>query len=131
IPTRVPQIEVAVADNATVLVMRILSPLSTADRELLRGFAQQHGVHWLLQSGRPDELECLEGEPPQLWYALPDYDLRLAFRPSDFIQVNAAMNRRLIAHVLGLLELDADSRVLDLFCGLGNFTLPMARVARG
>ena len=130
IPTRVPQIEVAVADNATVLVMRILSPLSTADRQLLREFAQQHGVHWLLQAGRPDELEPLEGEIPALWYGLPDYDLRLTFLPADFIQVNASMNQLLIAQVLGLLELDADSQVLDLFCGLGNFTLPMARTAR-
>ncbi len=97
----------------------------------MREFAQQHDVHWLLQAGRPDELEPLEGEMPALWYALPDYGLRLAFQPADFVQVNAAMNQRLIAQVLGLLELDADSEVLDLFCGLGNFTLPMARTARG
>lgn len=131
IPTRVPQIEVAVADNATVLVMRILSPLSAADRQLLREFARQHAVLWLLQAGRPDDLEPLEGEIPALWYALQDYGLRLTFQPADFIQVNASMNQQLIAQVLGLLELDADSQVLDLFCGLGNFTLPMARTARG
>jgi 23S rRNA (uracil1939-C5)-methyltransferase len=130
IPTRIPQIEVAVADNATVLVLRTLSPLSVADRQLLLQFARQHDVHWLLQSGRPDELESLEGEAPQLWYGLPDYGLRLAFRPADFIQVNGAMNQRLIARVLELLGLDSESQVLDLFCGLGNFTLPMARTAR-
>jgi 23S rRNA (uracil1939-C5)-methyltransferase len=130
IPTRIPQIEVAAADNATVLVMRTLSPLSAEDRQLLREFARQHGVHWLLQAGRPDQLESLEGEAPQLWYALPEYDLRLSFKPADFIQVNGAMNQRLIAQVLELLALDADSQVLDLFCGLGNFTLPLARVTR-
>jgi len=130
IPMRIPQIEVAVADNATVLVMRTLSPLSAADRQLLQDFARQHDVHWLLQAGRPDQLESLQGEVPPLWYALPDYDLRLAFQPADFIQVNGAMNRRLIAQVLALLELDAQSQVLDLFCGLGNFTLPIARTAR-
>ena len=130
IPTRIPQVEVAVADNATVLVMRTLSPLAAEDRQLLREFEVQHGVRWLLQAGRPDQLEVLQGELPQLWYALPDYDLRLTFQPADFIQINGLMNQRLIAHVLGLLELDAQSEVLDLFCGLGNFTLPLARKAR-
>jgi 23S rRNA (uracil1939-C5)-methyltransferase len=130
IPTRIPQVEVAVADNATVLVMRTLSPLTAQDRQLLRDFETQHGVRWLLQAGRPDQLEALEGEAPQLWYALPDYDLRLTFQPADFIQVNGLMNQRLIAQVLDLLELDTDSQVLDLFCGLGNFTLPLARRTR-
>jgi 23S rRNA (uracil1939-C5)-methyltransferase len=129
IPARVPQIEVAIADNATVLVIRILSPLSDADRLLLREFGARHGVHWLLQAGRPDQLESLDGPAPALWYELPEYQLQLAFQPADFIQVNGAMNRRLIAHVLGQLQLDDRSRVLDLFCGLGNFTLPMARTA--
>jgi len=129
IPTRVPQIEVAVGDNATVLVMRTLSPLSGQDRQKLREFEQRHAVRWLLQAGRPDQLEVLEGEAPELWYELPEYDLRLKFLPADFIQVNAAMNRQLIGQVLGHLQLDGSARVLDLFCGLGNFTLPMARTA--
>lgn len=129
IPTRIPQIEVAVGEGATVLVLRVLSPLSEQDRQKLREFGQHHGVCWLLQAGRPDQLETLEGDAPALWYTLPEYDLRLDFLPADFIQVNGAMNRLLIAHVLAQLQLDAGSRVLDLFCGLGNFTLPMARVA--
>ena len=129
IPTRVPQIEVAAGDNTTVLVMRTLSPLSTEDRQLMREFAHRHGVHWLLQAGRPDQLEPLEEGMPGLWYELPDHGVRLAFEPTDFIQVNGVMNRRLIAQVLAELRLDAQSQVLDLFCGLGNFTLPMARVA--
>lgn len=129
IPTRIPQIEMAVGEGATVLVLRVLSPLTESDRHKLREFEQRHGVRWLLQSGRPDQLEALEGDAPSLWYTLPEYDLRLEFLPADFIQVNGAMNRLLISHVLAQLQLDAGSRVLDLFCGLGNFTLPMARLA--
>jgi 23S rRNA (uracil1939-C5)-methyltransferase len=129
IPTRIPQIEVAVGEDTTVLVLRVLSPPTEQDRQKLREFGQRHGVRWLLQAGRPDQLESLEGEAPSLWYALPEYDLRLQFLPADFIQVNGAMNRLLIAHVITQLELDAGARVLDLFCGLGNFTLPMARTA--
>lgn len=128
IPTRVPQIEVAVGDNTTVLVLRVLSPPSEQDRQLLRDFGMRHGVHWLLQAGRPDQLEPVDQEP-ELWYALPEYQLQLRFLPSDFIQVNGGMNRLLIGRVLEKMELDSDSRVLDLFCGLGNFTLPMARLA--
>ena len=129
-PTRIPQIEVAIGDNVTVLVLRTLDPLTAADRDKLAAFEQVHGVRWLLQAGRPDALESVSGEMPELWYGLPEWDLRLAFHPADFIQVNGAMNRRLIVHVLEQLQLDAASTVLDLFCGLGNFTLPIARRAR-
>lgn len=129
IPTRIPQIEVAVGDNATVLVMRTLSPLSAEDRQKLREFGQRHALHWLLQAGRPDQLEPLDGDAPELWYELPEHDLRLKFLPADFIQVNGPMNRQLIDQVIGHLQLDGASRVLDLFCGLGNFTLPLARTA--
>jgi 23S rRNA (uracil1939-C5)-methyltransferase len=130
IPMRIPQIEVAAGDGATVLVMRVLSPLNEADRALLRDFEADHGVRWLLQAGRPDQLETLQGTTPELRYELPVYGLKLAFEPADFIQVNGVMNRRLIDHVLQLLELDGDAEVLDLFCGLGNFTLPLATRAR-
>ncbi len=130
IPARIPQIEVAVGDETTVLVIRVLEPLNEADRALLAQFEQQHGVRILLQAKRPDQLEPLSGEMPALWYGLPDYGLKLAFRPADFIQVNGAMNRLLVRHVLGLMELDAQSVVLDLFCGLGNFTLPLATRAQ-
>jgi 23S rRNA (uracil1939-C5)-methyltransferase len=130
IPTRIPQIEVAAGDGTTVLVMRVLSPLNAADRELLRSFESEHGVRWLLQSGRPDQLETLQGATPTLSYELPAYGLKLAFEPADFIQVNGDMNRRLIDRVLELLQLDDQSEVLDLFCGLGNFTLPLATRVR-
>jgi 23S rRNA (uracil1939-C5)-methyltransferase len=130
IPTRIPQIEVAAGDGLTVLVMRVLSPLNETDRALLASFESEHGVRWLLQSGRPDQLETLQGAVPALSYELPAHGLKLAFEPADFIQVNGEMNRLLIDHVLQLLELDAEAEVLDLFCGLGNFTLPLATRAR-
>jgi 23S rRNA (uracil1939-C5)-methyltransferase len=130
IPTRIPQIEVAVGDELTVLVLRVLEPLTAADRELLLAFERTHGVCVLLQAGRPDSLESLSGRQPALWYALPRYGLKLHFEPADFIQVNGAMNRLLIDRVLELLELDSQSVVLDLFCGLGNFTLPLATLAQ-
>jgi 23S rRNA (uracil1939-C5)-methyltransferase len=130
IPTRIPQIEVAVGDGTTVLVLRVLSPLNEADRGLLGDFERDHGVRWLLQSGRPDMLETLQGETPALSYELPAYGLKLAFEPADFIQVNGDMNRLLIDRVLQLLDIDGQSEVLDLFCGLGNFTLPLATRAR-
>src|SRR5688572_30338872 len=109
IPTRIPQIEVAVGDETTVLVIRVLEPLSAADRALLLAFEHSHGVCILLQAGRPDSLESLSGRPPALWYALPRYGLKLAFEPADFIQVNGAMNCLLIDRVLELLQIDAQS----------------------
>jgi 23S rRNA (uracil1939-C5)-methyltransferase len=130
IATRIPQIEVAAGDDCVVLVLRILSPLGAADRAALLEFEQRHKVRWLLQPGGPSTLEPLQGTMPQLWYGLPEYGLRMAFEPADFIQVNGAMNQLLIRHVLELLQLDADSQVLDLFCGLGNFTLPIATRAQ-
>lgn len=130
IPTRIPQIEVAAGDGVTVLVMRVLSPLNETDRQKLRDFESAHGVRWLLQAGRPDQLETLQGSAPELFYELPAYGLKLAFEPADFIQVNGPMNRLLIDRVLELLQLDDQSEVLDLFCGLGNFTLPLATRAR-
>jgi 23S rRNA (uracil1939-C5)-methyltransferase len=126
IPTRIPQIEVAVGDAATVLVLRVLEPPSPADRELLLAFERAHSLSILLQAGRPDRLEALGGEAAALWYGLPRYGLKLAFQPADFIQINGGMNQLLIDHVLRLLDLQQDANVLDLFCGLGNFTLPLA-----
>ncbi len=130
IPERIPQIEAAVGDNLTVLVVRVLQPPTPADRERLLDFERQHSVRILLQAGRPDRLETLHGEKPELFYELPAYGLKMAFEPADFIQVNGAMNQMLIDRVLELLQLDTESTVLDLFCGLGNFTLPLATRAR-
>jgi 23S rRNA (uracil1939-C5)-methyltransferase len=130
IPTRVPQIEVAAGDAATVLVVRVLEPPSATDRALMLEFEREHAVRILLQAGRPDRLEPLSGDAPGLWYGLPAYGLKLAFRPADFIQVNGPMNQLLVDRVLELLQVDDQSVVLDLFCGLGNFTLPLATRAR-
>jgi 23S rRNA (uracil1939-C5)-methyltransferase len=130
IPARIPQIEVAVGDAQTVLVLRVLEPPSVADRARLQDFERVHSLRILLQAGRPDSLEPLQGEMPALWYGLPKYGLKLAFEPADFIQVNGAMNQLLVERVLELLEPDAQAVVLDLFCGLGNFTLPLATRAR-
>ncbi|HET7649746.1 MAG TPA: 23S rRNA (uracil(1939)-C(5))-methyltransferase RlmD [Gammaproteobacteria bacterium] len=127
---RVPQVEIAVGDVNTVLVVRVLSAPTERDRELLAGFEVRHDVHIYLQAGAPDALEPLSGTAVRLAYALPESGVELEFQPADFIQVNAAVNQRLIALALELLEVGPQHNVLDLFCGLGNFTLPLARVAR-
>lgn len=128
----VPQIEVAVADNATALVLRVLRTPSEQDRAKLRDFAARHSVCFYLQSGGLDSIEALTpGEPaaPTLRYALRDFDLTLEFAPTDFVQVNGAVNEALVSRALQLLHPDPESRVLDLYCGLGNFTLALARSA--
>jgi 23S rRNA (uracil1939-C5)-methyltransferase len=126
---RIPQIEVAVADNATVLVFRTLVEIGEADREALAAFGRTYGVHVWLQPGGPGTVAPLAGEPVALEYRLPDEGLRFEFQPTDFVQINGAVNRLLVARAMELLQLEAGHRVLDLFCGLGNFTLPIARRA--
>jgi 23S rRNA (uracil1939-C5)-methyltransferase len=126
----IPQIEVAIADNATVLVFRTLTELTAADRRALADFGTARDVHVWLQPAGPATAAPLVGEPVALEYGLPAEGLRLEFRPTDFIQVNGPVNRLLVAQVMELLELDRGQRVLDLFCGLGNFTLPIARRVR-
>lgn len=125
----IPQIEFAVADRVTVLVFRHLEALSAADVGRLTAFAQSEGIAVMLQPGGNDSVHALWPEAVDLDYAIPEYDLRLAFRPLDFIQVNGAMNLRMIDLALGLLDPRASDDVLDLFSGLGNFTLPLARRA--
>jgi 23S rRNA (uracil1939-C5)-methyltransferase len=126
---RLPQIEVAVGDNTSALVLRVLQPPNEQDCALLREFEVQHGIRFFLQSGGLDSVRVLTGEPPSLFYTLPAADLQLEFGPTDFIQINAEANRALVAAAGELLELKTDSRVLDLYCGLGNFSLAMARRA--
>jgi 23S rRNA (uracil1939-C5)-methyltransferase len=128
---RVPQVEVAIAETATVLVLRVLAAPSAADEQLLLDFEHAHGVRIYLQSAGLASVRALRAPAAELEYTLPEFELRLQFEPSDFIQVNAALNRALVGRVVELLGLGADSRVLDLFCGLGNFTLPIARRAAG
>ncbi|GAA4335509.1 23S rRNA (uracil(1939)-C(5))-methyltransferase RlmD [Pigmentiphaga soli] len=124
---RLPQIEVAVGDAAPVLVLRHLVPLEEADLGILRRFAAEHGVQWWLQPKGPDSAHPLEpADGDALAYALPEFGLRMPFRPTDFTQVNHAINRVLVSRALALLEPQPADRIADLFCGLGNFTLPLA-----
>jgi len=125
----IPQIEVAAGDEAVALVFRHLVPLDDADRDALRAFGERHGFYIYLQPAGPDSVAALWPEEAHLHYRLPTYDVELEFRPTDFTQVNGAMNLLMVEQALDLLEPQPEERVLDLFCGLGNFTLPIARHA--
>jgi 23S rRNA (uracil1939-C5)-methyltransferase len=127
---RVPQIEVAHADNAIALVIRVLSPLTDQDLVQLRDFARTYNVELYLQPGGYDTVAKLEGEPKDLSYSLPQFDVSIHFQPTDFVQINARLNERMVERALNLLRPGTDEDVLDLFCGLGNFSLPLARRAR-
>jgi len=126
---RVPQIEVAVAANGTAFVLRVLAPPSGEDEARLEEFAAEHGVRIYLQPAGLDSVHELGRAGDPLNYRLPRFDLELQFAPTDFIQVNAAVNEALVQRAVELLELTPQARVLDLYCGLGNFSLPLARHA--
>ncbi len=126
-PDRMPQIEVAVGDGATVLALRHMEALTDDDKAKLDAFGQRHGVTWWLQPKGPETLHPLhERDADKLAYRVPEFGLRMPYKPSDFTQVNHAINAALISRALTLLGLEAQDRVADLFCGLGNFTLPLA-----
>jgi len=125
----IPQIEFSAGDAACVLVFRHLQLLSGADQEKLAAFGREPGFVILLQPGGTGSVHALEPGDIDLHYALPDYGLKLTFAPLDFVQVNARINQKMIAHALALLQPGEKDRVLDLFCGLGNFSLPIARHA--
>ena len=130
-PDRLPQVEVAMGDEVIALVLRHLEPLTGLDHARLRAFGQRWQVQWWLQPRGPDTVHRLDPElPGELAYSVPEFGLRMPFRPTDFTQVNPAINRAMIARALGLLDVQATDRVADLFCGLGNFTLPLAKRAR-
>jgi 23S rRNA (uracil1939-C5)-methyltransferase len=126
---QLPQIEVAVADNATALVLRVLATPSAADLGRLRGFGQAHRLRLYLQPAGLDSVRELDPAAEPLRYAVAHAGVELEFAPTDFIQVNGAVNAALIARTGELLELDRSSSLLDLYCGLGNFTLALARSA--
>lgn len=126
---RVPQIEVAVGDQAVGLVFRNLAPFAAEDYRLLSAFAQEHGFYVYEQPGNEASVRAIWPPAPQLSYALPDHAVSLAFQPTDFTQINAAVNNALVERALELLALRPQNRVLDLYCGLGNFALPIARRA--
>jgi 23S rRNA (uracil1939-C5)-methyltransferase len=125
----IPQIEIAAGDDLVALVFRHLQPLSEADLAALTAFAQATQLAVFLQPGGIDSVAALWPSDAQLSFRVPAFDVELDFRPLDFIQVNSMLNRRMIDHALALLDPQPTDRVLDLFCGLGNFTLPLARRA--
>jgi 23S rRNA (uracil1939-C5)-methyltransferase len=124
--SRIAQIEVAMDDQHVALVFRNLDPLSDYDQQALIAYGQANDLWIYLQSGGPDTVTPIWPENPQLSYA-PDEGLQLDFAPNDFTQVNAGINTKMIQRAMALLEVSANDRILDLFCGLGNFTLPLAK----
>ncbi|MGE5524748.1 MAG: 23S rRNA (uracil(1939)-C(5))-methyltransferase RlmD, partial [Rhodospirillaceae bacterium] len=125
---RVPQIEVSLGDAASVFVFRLLEPLAAQDEALLRAFAEKHGIHAYVQRGGPETAVPFHpATPADLYYSLPEFDVQIAFEPTDFTQVNHAVNRVLVRRAIGLLAPAPGERIADMFCGLGNFSLPIAR----
>lgn len=127
---RMPQIELAVGSQVTALVLRVLEPINAADEALLREFADAHQVQFWLQPKGPDTVVPFYPLDVPLDYTLPEFNIRMPFKPTDFTQVNHQINRVLVGRALRLLAPGRGDRVLDLFCGIGNFTLPLARLAR-
>ena len=128
IAENIPQIEVAVGEHCTALLLRVLAPLSASDEKKLHTFADLHEVVFYLQPKGPDSVyRFYPTSGARLSYTLPEFDLELEFRPTDFTQVNHAVNRVLVRRSLRLLDPQPGERIADLFCGLGNFTLPIAR----
>jgi 23S rRNA (uracil1939-C5)-methyltransferase len=131
---RLPQIELAVGQRlegpVIALVLRHLEPLTPGDQDRLRAFAVEQGVQWWLQPKGPDTVHLLDEGGPELAYALPEFGITMPFKPTDFTQVNHHINSVLVGRALRLLAPGRDERVIDWFCGLGNFTLPIATTAR-
>ena len=124
---RLPQIELAVGDAVTILVLRHLEPIPAEDAQRLREFADRHAIQWWLQPKGPETAHPFYPmQAPALDYTLPEFGLRIGFGPTEFTQVNAGVNRVLVKRAVDLLDPRPGERVGDLFCGLGNFTLPLA-----
>ncbi|HNJ74902.1 MAG TPA: 23S rRNA (uracil(1939)-C(5))-methyltransferase RlmD, partial [Pseudomonadales bacterium] len=130
--TIIPQVEVSCGDDRVALVLRHLQPLGAADLEALTHHAREQEVDLYLQPGGVEQLIKLWPQDAEQWlsYALPDFALELRFHPLDFVQVNPIINRAMVRQAMELLAPTADDRLLDLFCGLGNFTLPLAQAAQ-
>ena len=131
---RLPQIELAIGQRlegpVIALVLRHLEPVTAADADRLRAFAAEHGVQWWLQPKGPDTVHLLDEGGPELAYALPEFGITMPFKPTDFTQVNHHINSVLVGRAIRLLAPSGEERVIDWFCGLGNFTLPIATQAR-
>jgi len=132
IRARVPQVEAAVGDDRTALVLRVLDPPSAGDQQRLVDFAREHAVELYLQPGDESTVVPVRGGEVSgaLSYALPEFSLQLDFGPTDFVQVNADINRAMVRQALELLVPEPDEAALDLYCGIGNFSLPLAQQAR-
>ena len=126
---RMPQIEVAVGQENTVLVFRNLEKLTEQDEDILRQFADAHSVYVWLQPKGPDTVYPFYPQREALYYDLPEFGVRMPYRPTDFTQVNFHINRVLVGRAVRLLDVQPNERVADFFCGLGNFTLPLATQA--
>ena len=125
-----PQIELACGDTVTALVLRHLEPLTAGDIDKLHAFSAAHpGVQWWRQPKGPDTVHCISPDTPPLSYSLPEFGITMPFRPTDFTQVNPHINRVLVSRALQWLDAQSNERVIDWFCGLGNFTLPIATCA--
>ncbi len=125
---RIPQVEVALGDHVDILVLRVLDPLSEQDEVILKAFADQHHIQFWLQPQKEDSAYPFYPlDAPMLSYSLPEFNVTMPYRPTEFTQVNAGINRILVRRGLQLLNPKAGERIADLFCGLGNFTLPIAR----
>jgi 23S rRNA (uracil1939-C5)-methyltransferase len=130
---RLPQVELAAGDDVVALVLRHLEPLTAADQQRLRDFSALHPVQWWLQPKGPETVHLLDEGGPVLSYRLPEFGangIHMPFKPTDFTQVNPHINRVLVQRALRLLDVQPTERVIDWFCGLGNFTLPLATLAR-
>ena len=132
---RLPQIELAIGEGddgkqVTAMVLRVMASPTAADEVKLKAFADHYDVQWWLQSKGPDTAKPYYPAQSTLHYMLPEFGIRMPFKPTDFTQVNHLINRVLVARALRLLDVQPDDRVVDLFCGLGNFTLPIATLAR-
>jgi 23S rRNA (uracil1939-C5)-methyltransferase len=126
---QLPQIELAVGEDVTAMVLRIMAPLSAEDEVKLKAFADQYQVQWWLQTKGPETAVPYYPLDKQLHYLLPEFGIKMPFKPVDFTQVNHHINRVLVVRTLRLLGAQPDERIADLFCGLGNFTLPLATQA--
>ncbi|CAN7192539.1 23S rRNA (uracil(1939)-C(5))-methyltransferase RlmD [Pseudoduganella sp. LjRoot289] len=127
---KVPQIELAIGEDLTALVLRNMEALTADDESKLKAFADEHTIQWWLQPKGPETAHPFYPLDKELYYLLPEFNVRMPFKPVDFTQVNHHINRVLVSKALRLLEVQPEDRVADLFCGLGNFTLPLATQAR-
>ena len=129
IKKHVPQIEVAIAELDTILILRHLEPMTKGDESILKEYGDKLGITWYTQSGGLETIKPLV-EPVNLTYSITDHNIEMSFLPNDFTQVNFALNQKMINLAIELLDLNSEDEVIDLFCGLGNFTLPISRYVK-